>query len=170
MCLCPCVCVRAPVRTWGEEQGHRTIVTYQSFPFSSPIYLFRLLGATWKRKMQKKTNLGREKMWFCFYFFPRSIEMIEQQNLFFSFTTFASWFNLTWFLSFNSKQSNMKYFLPLFFIVHYKSLLIYIPTFRYYFDHKFLVDVVAKICNSVRGVNRVCQDITSKPPATVEWE
>lgn len=40
----------------------------------------------------------------------------------------------------------------------------------YYFDHKFLVDVVGKICNSVRGVNRVCQDITSKPPATVEWE
>ncbi|KAM0945121.1 putative GMP synthase (glutamine-hydrolyzing) [Dioscorea sansibarensis] len=40
----------------------------------------------------------------------------------------------------------------------------------YYFDQKFLVDVVRKICNSVRGVNRVCQDITSKPPATVEWE
>ncbi|XP_010934791.1 uncharacterized protein [Elaeis guineensis] len=40
----------------------------------------------------------------------------------------------------------------------------------YYFDHKFLVDVVRKICNNVRGVNRVCQDITSKPPATVEWE
>ncbi|KAJ6815250.1 uncharacterized protein M6B38_135230 [Iris pallida] len=40
----------------------------------------------------------------------------------------------------------------------------------YYFDHKFLVDVVGKICNNVRGVNRVCQDITSKPPATVEWE
>ncbi|PKA60089.1 Anthranilate synthase component II [Apostasia shenzhenica] len=40
----------------------------------------------------------------------------------------------------------------------------------YYFDHKFLVDVVSKICNQVRGVNRVCQDITSKPPATVEWE
>ncbi|KAG6502074.1 GMP synthase [glutamine-hydrolyzing]-like [Zingiber officinale] len=40
----------------------------------------------------------------------------------------------------------------------------------YYFDHKFLIDVVRKICNNVRGVNRVCQDITSKPPATVEWE
>ncbi|KAI0520303.1 hypothetical protein KFK09_007775 [Dendrobium nobile] len=40
----------------------------------------------------------------------------------------------------------------------------------YYFDHKFLIDVVSKICNQVRGVNRVCQDITSKPPATVEWE
>ncbi|MQM22496.1 hypothetical protein Taro_055549 [Colocasia esculenta] len=40
----------------------------------------------------------------------------------------------------------------------------------FYFDHKFLQDVVRKICNSVRGVNRVCLDITSKPPATVEWE
>lgn len=40
----------------------------------------------------------------------------------------------------------------------------------YYFDHNFLIDVVSKICNQVRGVNRVCQDITSKPPATVEWE
>ncbi|CAA6673359.1 unnamed protein product [Spirodela intermedia] len=40
----------------------------------------------------------------------------------------------------------------------------------FYFDHKFLDNVVRKICNSVRGVNRVCLDITSKPPATVEWE
>ncbi|XP_078445886.1 GMP synthase (glutamine-hydrolyzing), putative / glutamine amidotransferase [Wolffia australiana] len=40
----------------------------------------------------------------------------------------------------------------------------------FYFDHKFLDKVVRKICNSVRGVNRVCLDITSKPPATVEWE
>ncbi|KAG9452073.1 hypothetical protein H6P81_004977 [Aristolochia fimbriata] len=40
----------------------------------------------------------------------------------------------------------------------------------YYFDHKFLDDVSRKICNSVRGVNRVVQDITSKPPSTIEWE
>ncbi|KAL6894908.1 hypothetical protein ACP4OV_007528 [Aristida adscensionis] len=40
----------------------------------------------------------------------------------------------------------------------------------YYFEREFLVDVVNKICNNVRGINRVCQDITSKPPATVEWE
>ncbi|KAK8957817.1 hypothetical protein KSP39_PZI001030 [Platanthera zijinensis] len=40
----------------------------------------------------------------------------------------------------------------------------------YHFDRNFLVDVVSKICNQVRGVNRVCVDITSKPPATVEWE
>ncbi|KAG5228351.1 GMP synthase [Salix suchowensis] len=40
----------------------------------------------------------------------------------------------------------------------------------YYFEHKFLDDVAREICNSVRGVNRVVQDITSKPPSTIEWE
>ncbi|KAI3873417.1 hypothetical protein MKW98_008069 [Papaver atlanticum] len=40
----------------------------------------------------------------------------------------------------------------------------------YNFEHKFLDDVSRKICNSVRGVNRVVQDITSKPPSTIEWE
>ncbi|XP_031268900.1 uncharacterized protein LOC116137009 [Pistacia vera] len=40
----------------------------------------------------------------------------------------------------------------------------------YYFEHKFLDDVARKICNNVRGVNRVVQDITSKPPSTIEWE
>lgn len=40
----------------------------------------------------------------------------------------------------------------------------------YSFEHKFLDDVARKICNSVRGVNRVVQDITSKPPSTIEWE
>ncbi|KAJ9147948.1 hypothetical protein P3X46_030060 [Hevea brasiliensis] len=40
----------------------------------------------------------------------------------------------------------------------------------YYFEHKFLDDVARKICNIVRGVNRVVQDITSKPPSTIEWE
>ncbi|KAJ4835500.1 hypothetical protein Tsubulata_015495 [Turnera subulata] len=40
----------------------------------------------------------------------------------------------------------------------------------YYFEHKFLDDVARRICNSVRGVNRVVQDITSKPPSTIEWE
>eukprot|EP00897_Mesotaenium_endlicherianum_P009280 jgi/Mesen1/8380/ME000468S07811 len=40
----------------------------------------------------------------------------------------------------------------------------------YQFEPKFLADVSSRICNSVREVNRVVYDITSKPPATVEWE
>eukprot|EP00892_Ulva_mutabilis_P010497 jgi/Ulvmu1/781/UM010_0155.1 len=40
----------------------------------------------------------------------------------------------------------------------------------YPFEAKFLTEVAAKICNKVRGVNRVCYDITSKPPGTIEWE
>lgn len=40
----------------------------------------------------------------------------------------------------------------------------------YNFEHKFLDDVARKICNNVRGVNRVVQDITAKPPSTIEWE
>ena len=36
--------------------------------------------------------------------------------------------------------------------------------------YDFLADISNKIINSVRGVNRVTYDISSKPPATIEWE
>jgi GMP synthase (glutamine-hydrolysing) len=35
---------------------------------------------------------------------------------------------------------------------------------------EFLSEVSNKIINKVRGVNRVVYDISSKPPATIEWE
>lgn len=38
------------------------------------------------------------------------------------------------------------------------------------FEHDFLSGVSNKIINNVRGVNRVVYDISSKPPATIEWE
>jgi len=36
--------------------------------------------------------------------------------------------------------------------------------------HKFLASVSNKIINQVKGINRVVYDISSKPPATIEWE
>jgi len=40
----------------------------------------------------------------------------------------------------------------------------------YNFDKDFLTNISSKIINSVKGVNRVVYDISSKPPATIEWE
>jgi GMP synthase (glutamine-hydrolysing) len=40
----------------------------------------------------------------------------------------------------------------------------------YQFEHDFLSAVSNKIINRVRGINRVVYDISSKPPATIEWE
>jgi GMP synthase (glutamine-hydrolysing) len=36
--------------------------------------------------------------------------------------------------------------------------------------HELLARMSARIINEVKGVNRVCYDISSKPPATIEWE
>lgn len=36
--------------------------------------------------------------------------------------------------------------------------------------YEFLAKVSNDIINHVRGVNRVCYDVSSKPPATIEWE
>ncbi|NOT52433.1 MAG: glutamine-hydrolyzing GMP synthase [Chitinophagaceae bacterium] len=36
--------------------------------------------------------------------------------------------------------------------------------------YKFLANISNEIINNVRGINRVVYDISSKPPATIEWE
>ena len=36
--------------------------------------------------------------------------------------------------------------------------------------HEFLAKVSNDIINKVKGINRVVYDISSKPPATIEWE
>jgi len=40
----------------------------------------------------------------------------------------------------------------------------------YPFDYDFLREVSNRITNRVRGISRVVYDVTSKPPATIEWE
>lgn len=36
--------------------------------------------------------------------------------------------------------------------------------------YEFMAHISNQIINKVKGVNRVCYDISSKPPATIEWE
>jgi GMP synthase (glutamine-hydrolysing) len=40
----------------------------------------------------------------------------------------------------------------------------------YPIPHDVLGRISTRIINEVRGINRVCYDISSKPPATIEWE
>jgi GMP synthase (glutamine-hydrolysing) len=36
--------------------------------------------------------------------------------------------------------------------------------------HEVLARISSRVINEVRGINRVVYDISSKPPATIEWE
>jgi GMP synthase (glutamine-hydrolysing) len=40
----------------------------------------------------------------------------------------------------------------------------------YPFPHDVLGRISTRIINEVTGINRVCYDVSSKPPATIEWE
>ena len=40
----------------------------------------------------------------------------------------------------------------------------------YPMDPQLLAKISSRIINEVKGINRVCYDISSKPPSTIEWE
>ncbi len=39
-----------------------------------------------------------------------------------------------------------------------------------YIDYKLIGHIATRIMNDVAGINRVCHDVSSKPPATIEWD
>jgi GMP synthase (glutamine-hydrolysing) len=40
----------------------------------------------------------------------------------------------------------------------------------YHLPYEVMSNMSSRIINEVRGINRLCYDISSKPPATIEWE
>jgi GMP synthase (glutamine-hydrolysing) len=40
----------------------------------------------------------------------------------------------------------------------------------YHLPYEVMGNMSSRIINEVRGINRLCYDISSKPPATIEWE
>ena len=36
--------------------------------------------------------------------------------------------------------------------------------------HEVMERISSRIINSIKGINRVVYDISSKPPSTIEWE
>ena len=40
----------------------------------------------------------------------------------------------------------------------------------YMFKQKDFNELSSRIINTIKGVNRVLYDFTSKPPGTIEWE